>query len=134
LDAIESGSGNGPNLRYVITDNIQQLASVIAGVRLLISNDSVAVHAAAAVLTPAVVIFGPTCHTHILPNLGDFTVVDANMECQPCYSLKFGKTGCKDSNQSLCLEEIGVEDVLEKVRSRLAAEQDPPLKSCNIKA
>jgi ADP-heptose:LPS heptosyltransferase len=134
LDAIDSGGGKSPNLRYVVTDNIQQLASVIGGVRLLISNDSVPVHTAAAVLTPAIVIFGPTSHTHILPNLDDFTVVSANMPCQPCYSLKFGKTECTVSNQSLCLESISVEDVLEIVRSRLASEQDPTLKFCHIKA
>ena len=64
--------------------DLLQLAGVLALARALVTNDSGAMHLAAAIGTPVTAVFGPTDERATRP-LGDgHTVVTANVWCRPC--------------------------------------------------
>jgi heptosyltransferase-2 len=64
--------------------DLSQLAGVLALARALVTNDSGAMHLAAAIGTPVTAVFGPTDERATRP-LGDgHTVVTANVWCRPC--------------------------------------------------
>jgi ADP-heptose:LPS heptosyltransferase len=86
------------------------LASVIEGCRLFIGNDSGITHMAAALGLPAVAIFGPTDPKIWSPRGEKVVVVRKDIPCAPCSQEKFFQ--CQ---QTECLKEVGVEDVLEGI-------------------
>jgi len=64
--------------------DLLQLAGVLALARALVTNDSGAMHLAAAIGTPVTAMFGPTDERATRP-LGDgHTVVTASVWCRPC--------------------------------------------------
>jgi len=64
--------------------DLLQLAGVLALARALVTNDSGAMHLAAAIGTPVTAVFGPTDERATRP-LGDgHTVVTASVWCRPC--------------------------------------------------
>jgi heptosyltransferase-2 len=64
--------------------DLSQLAGVLALARVLVTNDSGAMHLAAAIGTPVTAVFGPTDERATRP-LGDgHTVVTADVWCRPC--------------------------------------------------
>lgn len=66
--------------------SVGQTAAVLAGARLLISNDSGVVHLAAAVGTPVVAVFGPSNDDAWGPYPPDeHRVVRASLPCSPCF-------------------------------------------------
>lgn len=66
--------------------SLVEMGSLLKEVDLLIANDSGPVHMAAAVGTPALVIFGPTDPERTGPFGERHRVVSASIACQPCFS------------------------------------------------
>jgi ADP-heptose:LPS heptosyltransferase len=66
--------------------SLVEMGSYLAAMDLLIANDSGPVHMAAAVGTPSLVLFGPTCPERTGPYGDDHRVVRSGpLECRPCY-------------------------------------------------
>ncbi len=92
---------------------IKQLVSLIERCNLFISNDTGAMHMAAAMKTPLVALFGPGLLARYGP-YGDrnrYVVVKKDVECSPCYKFKCRK--------HLCMKLITVEDVLQAAEELL---------------
>jgi ADP-heptose:LPS heptosyltransferase len=60
-------------------------AGIIARARLLVTNDSVAMHLGLIATTPTVALFGPTNPRAVLPPAGRFRVVRPDLPCGPCF-------------------------------------------------
>ncbi len=85
-----------------------QLAALLERCKVLLSPDSAPVHIAAAVKTPAVILFGPTDPSrHAPPAKERITIMRKNLRCSPCY-----RPNCQNIK---CMNLISVEEVLEKV-------------------
>jgi heptosyltransferase-1 len=95
--------------------SIADLVALSRGARLMVSGDTGPVHIAAAVRTPIVGIFGPTRPSRNGPwSAIDVTVSRADV-CQ-CHHLR----QCRLN--TMCLLDIEVDEVLDAVERRLAAE------------
>jgi ADP-heptose:LPS heptosyltransferase len=88
-----------------------ELASVIAGARIFIGNDSGPAHIAAAAGTPSVLLFGPTDPETCAPMSGNTTVLQDKVSCWPC-TLYFRRDRC-ETGTNVCLKRIKPEKVLE---------------------
>ncbi|OVE74010.1 hypothetical protein BVX94_01950 [bacterium B17] len=88
--------------------SLPETGGVLSDVDLLISNDSGPVHMAAAVGTPAVVVFGPTDPDRTGPYGDIHKVVKATEPCSPCFSRTCNKDGFP------CMNNIKPEQVIEK--------------------
>lgn len=76
---------------------IRQFASILSRLGLVITGDTIAMHIAIAVKTPALVYFGSTCHAEIeLYGRGEKIVSD--IECAPCY-----KRVCPKDDKEACM-------------------------------
>jgi heptosyltransferase-2 len=64
--------------------DLSQLAGVLALARTLVSNDSGAMHLAAAVGTPVTAVFGPTDERATRPLGERHAILTANVWCRPC--------------------------------------------------
>lgn len=64
---------------------LSELAELIRGARICVTNDSGPMHLAAALGTPLVSVFGPTDPVWIGPYQRPQAVVRADLECSPCY-------------------------------------------------
>ncbi len=66
--------------------SLVEMGSYLAGMDLLIANDSGPVHMAAAVGTPSLVLFGPTCPERTGPYGDEHRIVQSDpLECRPCF-------------------------------------------------
>jgi heptosyltransferase-2 len=93
-------------------------AALIARAALLVTNDSVALHLATALVRPVVAIFGPTVTEFGFGPLGDEPVVErAGLACRPCSA--HGPATCPLGHHR-CMQEIGVARVAAVVAERLA--------------
>lgn len=90
--------------------SIGELPAVLELCKLFLGVDTAALHIAAAVGVPTVGIFGPSSPTSWAPRGPQHVVVAKNMECVPCR-----QKGCQNNEISLCLEELTLEEVKEKV-------------------
>lgn len=97
----------------VAKTTFMQLACLIQKCDVFVTVDSAPMHAAAAMGTPFVVLFGPTDARRHMPPAERFVVLQKDKACPPCY-----KPRCRRKDD-LCMREISVEDVLEAVE-RLA--------------
>ncbi|MDY0039771.1 MAG: lipopolysaccharide heptosyltransferase II [Desulforhabdus sp.] len=101
-----------PHMNLIGKTSIRQLMALLSQCRLLLTNDSGPMHIAAALGTPVVAVFGPTDQTATSP-VGTFSrVVRRETDCAPCL-----KRHCPTDHR--CMTAIGVEDVMEAVRSLL---------------
>jgi heptosyltransferase-2 len=85
--------------------NLRELLYLLSVCRLLVTNDSAPLHAASAVSTPAVAIFGPTDHNKYGPLAQGSIVIRKDLACAPCQ-----KALCRLQMQ--CMNNIEPEDVL----------------------
>lgn len=97
----------------VAKTTFMQLACLIQKCDVFVTVDSAPMHAAAAMGTPFVALFGPTDARRHMPPAERFVVLQKDKACPPCY-----KPRCRRKDD-LCMREISVEDVLEAV-GRLA--------------
>ncbi len=112
-DQILAGLPGGLNLCGQTT--LVQLVAVLARATLLVSNDSGAMHLAAALGRPQVALFGSTNPAWTGPINPGAAVLYRQEPCSPCYgrTCKFGHTRC--------LVELRPEGVAEQAQSLLVA-------------
>jgi heptosyltransferase-2 len=92
--------------------DLPTLTGVLARSRLLLCNDSGAMHVAAAVGVPVVAVFGPTDGGATAPLGGGHRILRAPVPCSPCLLRE-----CPIDHR--CMGGIGVERVLQEVRDVL---------------
>lgn len=68
--------------------SVKQAAALIEQCDLLVCNDSGLMHAAVAVGTPVVAIYGPTDLRRTAPLGGRHTVIRHELQCSPCFKLE----------------------------------------------
>jgi len=98
--------------------SIKDLGALTARARLFIGVDSMPMHLAAAMGTPAVALFGPSGEQEWRPWRVAHRVVTSNHACRPC-----GNDGCGGGKISECLTTLGVEDVWAAARELLARDR-----------
>ena len=81
-----AGAVEGRVVNMAGKSSIIETGGILKEVDLLIANDSGPVHMAAAVGTPALVIFGPTDAVRTGPYGSQHRVASTSLECQPCFS------------------------------------------------
>ncbi|MEK6281488.1 MAG: glycosyltransferase family 9 protein [Acidobacteriota bacterium] len=91
-----------------LTDlSLPEITALLSRARLFVGNDSGIAHMAAAVETPAVVIFGSSNRAHWRPWAQSAAeVVFEEMECQPCHGYF-----CEKFDQPECIKRVPVERV-----------------------
>lgn len=101
--------------------SLPELVELVRGAKLLVSNDTSAIHIANAVDTPSICILGGGHYGRFLPysdhllGLKPITVVNK----MPCFNCNWNCTQPHDSNEALpCVASIGVETVLEQVKQQ----------------
>ena len=90
--------------------SLPEITALLARARLFVGNDSGIAHMAAAVETPAVVIFGSSNVAHWRPwtsTSGVAEVVFEEMECQPCHGYF-----CEKFDEPECIKRVPVERVM----------------------
>jgi len=99
-----------------------QLAALLSQCALLITNDSGAMHVAAATQTPIVALFGPTDPDRTSPYGVQYRLLRREVACSPCLLRE-----CPTDHR--CMGEIEVKDV---VRAALALLEQGPRPDSNI--
>jgi heptosyltransferase-3 len=114
VDEIVAKTGTRP---LVLAGKLQikELGALTAGARLFVGVDSMPMHLAAAMGTPAVALFGPSGEEEWRPWRVKHRVVASGHPCRPC-----GNDGCGGSKVSECLTTLGVDQVHEAVEQLLA--------------
>lgn len=105
--------------------SLPEITALLARARLFVGNDSGIAHIAAAVETPAVVIFGSSNIAHWRPWANAAAeVVYEEMECQPCHGYF-----CEKFDEPECIKRVPVERVIaatERVLREVGAGASPP--------
>ncbi|WP_417912468.1 lipopolysaccharide heptosyltransferase II [Candidatus Electronema sp. TJ] len=92
----------------------------IARCDVFVTNDSGLMHAAAALSTPLVAVFGSTDHIATGPFARQAAVIRHPMPCSPCL-----KTHCPQGHLR-CMELVSVEEVQQAVLTLLSAQNERP--------
>ena len=98
--------------------SIKELGALTARARLFVGVDSMPMHLAAAMGTPAVALFGPSGEHEWRPWRVPHRVVTSNHPCRPC-----GNDGCGGGKVSECLTTIEVNQVYAAIQDLLAGER-----------
>jgi ADP-heptose:LPS heptosyltransferase len=96
---------------------LSELAALIEGAAVCVTNDSGSMHLTAALGRPVVSVFGPTDPVWIGPYGRPGAVVRAGVACSPCYLRKLSRCG----HGHACMREVGAAAVIERVEAALAA-------------
>ena len=96
---------------------IKELGALTAQARLFVGVDSMPMHLAAAMGTPAVALFGPSGEDEWHPWQVKHRVVASGHACRPC-----GNDGCGGSKVSECLTTLGVAEVYAAAEQLLLAQ------------
>ena len=100
--------------------SLGETAALLRRCSLLIANDSGPLHLGAAIGTPTVGLFGPTTPGQFFPYRQPMhRYIYKNFSCSPCY--RFGGGFWQylpRCSKAYCMEEIGVNEVLELVMNR----------------
>jgi len=105
----------GPEVYNLVgKTSIGMLAAVLKACTLFIGVDSAGMHIAAAVGTPTVSIFGPSAPASWAPRGPEHLVVQHNLPCVPCR-----QKGCDGKEQSRCLDDLTVAEVMSAVATQL---------------
>jgi len=113
-EAVEASSDGAAILSP--TTSIADIVALARGAALMVSGDTGPTHIAAAVGTPIVGIFGPTRPARNGPWAADDVTVSRDAVCQ-CHHLR----RCRI--ETMCLLDIGVDEVVGAVERRLASER-----------
>ncbi len=90
------------------------LPAVLKSCFLFMGGDSAGIHIASAVGTPTISIFGPSAASSWAPQGKKHIVITKDFDCIPCR-----EKGCNGSLKSRCLEELGVDEVVDIVAGRI---------------
>ena len=96
--------------------SLRQLGALMSRCRAVVANDTGPMHLSAAVKTPTVAIFGPTYSVEGGPYGEGHEIVEADVDCAPCF-----QPDCPIDDYMVCMRSIGVEKVLgavERIISR----------------
>lgn len=93
---------------------LRELASMLAECRVVVTNDTGAMHVAAAVGTPVVAIFGPTNPVTTSPVGPHHTLIRHPVDCSPCLLRH-----CPIDHR--CMTTIEVDEVFEAARKRITS-------------
>jgi heptosyltransferase-2 len=99
--------------------NLLEAVAVLQQCRLLVTNDSGALHLARAAGTPVVAVFGSTSPAWTGPTAAEGDVITRGLPCSPCFHRRCPLSG---ADHLRCLREIEVPEVLAAVERRL---EDP---------
>jgi heptosyltransferase-3 len=94
--------------------SLKELGALTARAKLFIGVDSMPMHLAAAMGTPAVALFGPSGEQEWRPWRVAHRVVTSGHPCRPC-----GNDGCGGGKLSECLTTLSVDDVHAAVQDLL---------------
>jgi heptosyltransferase-2 len=94
--------------------NLRELAALISGCDLLVTNDSGPMHIGYAVGTPLVAVFGSTSADHTGPVGEGNRVVKKDIECAPCY-----ERTCRRGDLN-CMDLITADEVFESIKSLIS--------------
>jgi heptosyltransferase III len=94
--------------------SIKELGALTARARLFVGVDSMPMHLAAAMGTPAVALFGPSGEQEWRPWRVAHRVVTTSHPCRPC-----GNDGCGGGKISECLTTLGVDEVYAAIQDLL---------------
>ncbi len=108
---------NKLNLNLIGQLSLQQTASVLSQVKLLLTTDSGIMHLAIAVGTPVVALFGPGIEDKWAPRDKKSIVINKHFPCSPC--TQFGYTPPCPYN-ARCMQEISKNEVKEAIYEILA--------------
>lgn len=96
LERQAAGFGRNAGTRHTI----RQFTSMVSRLGLVITGDTIAMHIAIAVKTPALVYFGSTCSAEI-ELYGRGSKLVSGLDCAPCY-----KRNCPKPDKELCMTEM----------------------------
>lgn len=96
---------------------LSELAALIAGADICVTNDSGSMHLTVALGRPVVSVFGPTDPVWIGPYRRPHAVVQATLPCSPCYLRKL--RNCP--HEHACMKAVTAAMVIECVAETLAA-------------
>lgn len=115
--AVVDGSGGAAEMSPPTT--VTDLCSIARHARLVVSGDTGPLHLAAAVGAPIVALFGPTLAARNGPWAPADVVVARTDRCECLYQRQCRRAG-PPAGAGPCIEDIGVEEVMQAVRRRLA--------------
>ena len=125
------GGDNEKQLRYelvqymtqkpILVENVsfRQTSAIIQHCDVFISVDTALMHAAAAVGTPTVALFGPTNPNLTAPWKTPHKIVYKNLPCQPCFFYSTTKFSCPAKRDVECIQTISVPAVTNCVETLL---------------
>lgn len=93
--------------------NLRDLAALISRCALFITNDTGAMHIAAALETPIVAIFGPTDPARTAPWGNGHIIVQKKIRCSPCMRKK-----CPERHHK-CMNKVEAQEVLKAAEQQL---------------
>jgi lipopolysaccharide heptosyltransferase I len=93
---------------------LPQLAGLLRGMDLVITNDSGPMHLAAAFGTPVLALYGPTDPVRTGPYGSNHRVLKGKLRCQPCFSAR-----CRFRDNS-CMQTITPESVINTAMAMLS--------------
>jgi len=96
-------SSDGKAISLAGKTSLKELVEIIRRAKLVVSNDSGPVHISAALGIPTFALYGPTSPLRTGPYGRNTFVINAEIDCAPCF-----KRRCK---KNLCMESITVENV-----------------------
>ncbi len=109
------------NVIKIDTRNLQQLFALASGSDLLVCPDSAFVHLAGALGIPCVALFGPIdgkIRTAQYPSV-EYLDIRTRLGCIPCWRNEIIPCKLTDSRVSVCMGEIPVQLVVDRVNKRL---------------
>ena len=109
---------NSPNIINLTGNPLVELTAALKAAAAAVGPDSGPGHLAAAVGTPYVTLFGPTPAGRHVPYGCEQLIVRSNLGCAPCYQKQ-----CPEGHVQ-CMENIGVDDVAEKISQALTDTAD----------
>jgi heptosyltransferase-3 len=98
--------------------SIKELGALTARARLFVGVDSMPMHLAAAMGTPALALFGPSGEDEWRPWRVAHRIVASRHPCRPC-----GNDGCGGGKVSECLTTLGADEVYAAAQELLARER-----------
>ena len=81
------------------------------------TNDGGLMHIASALRKPVFAIFGPTDYVKNGPYNEPHWILAQDIDCRPCYH--FATIECTNPDKFACLNNLGVEEVLDRLRKRI---------------
>jgi heptosyltransferase-2 len=109
---------------------LRELATVLTTCDLLVGNDSLPAHLAAAAGTPVIAVFGPSNDRAWAPlpsHEGAFVaVVRHNLPCSPCFYVGHSLGTPQGCGGCPCLTELPTDEVLARARVALATQATQP--------